>query len=395
MANALTFEQSAAILNEVQAQATGKGQLADINETNFATVADTTLKTGPDTVLKALSQVMDRTIFSQRPYEAKFKGLEVTASDYGNHTRKVNIADKQISDDSRYSLVDGESVDQQKVNAPVILQTNFYGSDVYEDSYTVYRDQLNQAFSGPEEFARFVSMIVGNMSDKLEQYRENTARNILGNAIAATRALGLASQNIHLLTEYNAVTGLELTATDVYKPENFPAFAKWAYARIASISDLMTERSEKFQNIITVGDKKYDILRHTPKADQRVYIYSPYQHQFAARVLADTYHDSYMQVGDFELVNFFQSIDNPDTVQLIPNYTTSAGVPNTPAETATKVDNIFGVIFDSEALAYAITQAWSAPAPFNARGGYSNVFYHVTERNWFDNTEKFVLFTLD
>lgn len=394
MANTLTFEQSAAILNEVQAQATGKGPLAEINESNFATVADTTLKTGFDPVLNALNQVLSRTIFAIRPYTRKFAGLEVSETDYGNHTRKVNIADKDVTDDERYTLADGQSVDQQKVNKPIILQTNFYGSDVYHDSYTIFRDQLNNAFSGPDEFGQFVSLVVGNQADKLEQYRENTARSILANAIAATRALNLPAQNVHLLTEYNAVTGLELTATDVYKPENFSAFAKWAYARIASISDMMTERSEKFQNIITINDKKFDIMRHTPKEDQRVYLYAPYQHQMAARVLADTYHDSYLQVGDFEVVNFFQSIDAPDSVKLVPGYTKADGTPAAP-DAATEVDHIYGVIFDREALAYAVTQAWSAPAPFNAAGGYTTVHTHVTERNWFDNTEKFVLFTLD
>jgi hypothetical protein len=56
---------------------------------------------------------------------------------------------------------------------------------------------------------------------------------------------------------------------------------------------------------------------------------------------------------------------------------------------------IFGVMFDEAALGYTLVNQWSAPTPFNARGGYSNIFWHETARYWNDFTENGVIFLLD
>ena len=56
---------------------------------------------------------------------------------------------------------------------------------------------------------------------------------------------------LHLLTEYKALTGLsDLTAQTVYQPANFKPFMQWVFARISTISNLMTERSEMFQTVV-------------------------------------------------------------------------------------------------------------------------------------------------
>jgi hypothetical protein len=57
--------------------------------------------------------------------------------------------------------------------------------------------------------------------------------------------------------------------------------------------------------------------------------------------------------------------------------------------------NVFALLCDEEALGYATTQAWAAPAPFNAAGGYTTTWLHETQRCWNDHTEKGVVFLLD
>ena len=52
---------------------------------------------------------------------------------FGNHVRKLNIADSAWDKDDRYDLKDGQSVDDQAVKVPKVLQTNFYGQNVYQD----------------------------------------------------------------------------------------------------------------------------------------------------------------------------------------------------------------------------------------------------------------------
>lgn len=389
--NDLTFNQLSTVLNSIVQQATGKQAQQVTNTVEFVSVAQTALKTGYDPVLQAISQVLSRTIFSIRPYTRKFGGLLVTNQQFGNIVRKLNIADKDWEKDSRFELTDGSAVDMYKVNKPNILQTNFYGANVFEKSLTIFKDQLDCAFSSPDEFGRFVSMTMTNASDMIEQAHENLARATLANFIGG-KISGDTASVIHLLTEYNTITGLEtpLTAETVYQPLNFKPFMQWVYSRVASLSSLMTERTQKFH--INVTGK--EISRHTPVNKQKVYLYAPARYQTETMVLADVYHDNFLRMADNETVNFWQSIDKPDEINVQPVYLQADGSLKTDGSPVNK-KGIFGVMFDEEAAGYTVVNQWSAPTPFNVKGGYSNIFWHFTDRYWNDFTENGVVLLLD
>lgn len=390
--NDLSFNQVATLLNAITSQATGQTELTPTNTNEFVSLATTALKTGYDPLATAISQVLSWTIFSERPYTAKFKGLKVSNQQYGNIVRKLNIADKPAKEDARFNLVDGAVVAPSmfSVNKPEILQTNFYGANVFSRDYTLYKDQLDCAFRSPDEFQRFISMVVRNTQDKIEQDRENLARATLANFIGGIAAENNDDRVVHLLTEYNAATGKALTNVTVYEPENFPAFMAWVYARIGEISELMTERSQKFQTVVN----NKNINRHTPAAFQRLYLSTAKMLQYDSMVLANAFHDNYLKYADFERVNFWQSIDDRQTINVKASYLGADGLIKT-QETATKVENIFGIIFDDEALGFTEVNEWSQPSPFEASGGYTTFWYHFTLRFWNDYTEKAVLLLLD
>jgi hypothetical protein len=400
--NDMTVFQAGTILQSLVKQATGQAVIAASTPGEFVSVAQTALKTGYDPILNAMSQMWGRTIFSIRPYSRKFSGLEMSMERWGNAVRKLSIADKPIEDDARFTwpvgydstkapnaLGEGESVDMYALNKPDILQVNFYGQSVYENSYTIFKDNMDVAFTSAEEFMRFNSLVTGNRSDKLEQYRENIARGILANYIGSLLAEKQNARVVHLLTEYNAETGLALTAQNIYQPENFSSFMQWAYARIATISRMMTERSEMYQTVI---NGKH-VMRHTPANKQKVYLYAKAMDQFDAMVKANTFHDNYLKFTDYEGVNFWQSIETPDSISVTPVYTSTTGVATTGK--AVEQAGIFGVIFDEEALGYAQVNNWAAVTPFNAKGGYWNTYDHVNFRAIMDMSEKGVLLLLD
>lgn len=400
--NDMTVFQAGTILQSLVKQATGQAVIAASTPGEFVSVAQTALKTGYDPILNAMSQMWGRTIFSIRPYSRKFSGLEMSMERWGNAVRKLSIADKPIEDDARFTwpvgydstkahnaLGEGESVDMYALNKPDILQVNFYGQSVYENSYTIFKDNMDVAFTSAEEFMRFNSLVTGNRSDKLEQYRENIARGILANYIGSLLAEKQNARVVHLLAEYNAETGLALTAQNIYQPENFSSFMQWAYARIATISRMMTERSEMYQTVI---NGKH-VMRHTPANKQKVYLYAKAMDQFDAMVKANTFHDNYLKFTDYEGVNFWQSIETPDSISVTPVYTSTTGVATTGE--AVEQAGIFGVIFDEEALGYAQVNNWAAVTPFNAKGGYWNTYDHVNFRAIMDMSEKGVLLLLD
>ena len=386
--NTMNFNQASTVLNAIHAQVTGKIALAPIDDRDWVSVATETLAVGTDPVINAITQLVGRTIFSSRPYYRKFAGLQVDNQRWGAITRKLNISDKAFDDDSGFQLVDGQSVDMYKVNKPNILATNFYGSNVFTKDYTIFKDQLNSAFENAGQFGEFIGMISGNAQNMVEQAKESLARAALGNFIA-----GKAAANngvVHLLTEYNAATGLSLTATTVMQPANFPAFAKWVYARVEQISNLMTERTNLYQ--IQVTGK--EITRHTPRERQKVYLYAPIMAEISARVLADTFHDNFLRFADTESVNFWQSAATPDTINAQPIYLQADGTLKTDA-TAQSISPVFGVIFDEEAAGYSVFNEETNVTPLNAKGRYWNVFMSFNLRYWNDFTEKGVVLLLD
>lgn len=408
--NDLTFNQLATVLNSIASQATGKTALTATNTGEFVSVAQTALKTGYDPVLTAISQVLSGTIFSVRPYSRKFGGIEVSQRQFGNVVRKLNIADKDFEDDSRMALTDGEAVDMFKVNKDNILQTNFYGANVYEKSKTIFKDQLDCAFSSPDEFGIFVSMTIQNATDLLEQARENLARATIANFIGGKIA-GDSTNVIHLLTEYNALLGLTgaeaFTTETIYLPANFKPFMQWVYSRIATLSSFMTERTSKYHLNVTnfggsynvdtkvsTGGENKTISKHSPLEKQKVYLYAPARFQTESMVIADTFHDNFIRYANNETINFWQSIDTPDRINVKPTYMVPTGELIT-AASAVVTTGIFGVVFDEEALGYTLVNQWSAPTPFNAKGGYSNIFWHETARYWNDFIENGIVLLLD
>lgn len=400
MSNDLSFNQLSTVLTAITNQATGVNNIAPVDTSSFVTVAQTALKTGYDPLTTAISQVLSKTIFSVRPYTRKFKGLNVSNQRYGNHVRKLLTIDKPFEDDDRLKLVDGESIDQYKVNKPKVLQTNFYGANQYQKSVTIYKDQLDSAFSSPDEFASFISMIMQNASDMIEQAHEETARATITNLISgiysaeATTQTILAKANggkraINLLKLYNQMNGGSLTVKDVFKTANFESFVKFAFSTINTIADLMTDRNTLFSSQLT----NYTIIRHTPKDRMKFYLYTDLVNKINSEVYSTVFNPDFLKLVDFERVNFWQSPLDPSSINTKPVALKKDGtlVNNTQG---VSISNVFGVLFDEEAAGYTTVNEWSQPSPFNARGGYYNQFWHFTDRYWNDFTENAVIFYL-
>ena len=218
-------------------------------------------------------------------------------------------------------------------------------------------------------------------------HKETCARLTLDNFIAGK----IAANNgvIHLLTEYNQDVGGSYTATTIKAAANWKDFVKWVYARIATLTGLMTERSEEYQIKVT----GYDINRHTPFEDQKVYLFADILNAIDARVLADTYNYKFIEYADVEAVGFWQSIETRDEIQITPTYLQADGTLTT--GNAITQGDIMGVIFDDEALGYTTFNEFSGVTPMNVRGEYWNQYFNYVIRYWNDFTEKGLVLLLD
>ena len=394
MANSYTFNQIATILNQITADS--QGRTANIATTprdtsEFVTMARTALAAGTDPIMNSITQMINRTIFAYRPYTRKFKILEADNLTWGNIVRKLTPVFTDGADDAPLyndQPLDGNSTDQWKIKRPKTVETVFTGAEVYQiQAPTVFVDQLNSAFRGPEELSAFIAAQVGEVSNEIEQQAEALARMTAVNFAAAKIHTG--NGVVHLLTEYKAATGLsELSDTTVMQPEKFPAFIKWVYARIAAVSDQMTERSNAYHTTLTGKN----ILRHTPKEYQRLLMFSPAMHQIKSMVLADTFHDDFLKLTPYEAVNFWQNLNQPQQINVTASYLDVDGS----VKTATVAkDKLFAILYDRDAMGTNVMSEGALVTPVNAKGKYYNTFHSMTKRYWNDTTENGVVFLLD
>ena len=380
---------SASVLNEIVANATGSKTLSAVDTANFVSVANIAKQIPVDPLLSALTTTLSKTIFSIRPYSRKFKGLFHDNVKFGNHTRKINIADSDWQKDERYDLTDGASIDMYKVKTPKVLQMNYYGQNIIERQVTIFRDQLNTALSSEEEFQRFITMVMTNASDQIEQAHESCARMTLANFMAAKVSVYKDYTVINLLTEYNRLTGGTLTASNVYKPDNFVPFVKWAFARIKNVSDMMTERTQMFHENVTGSE----ISRHTPYAKQKMYMNAQFMNEVSTMVLGDVFHDDRYKLIDYERVGYWQNPMDPDSIN-INNLTRMTSTGTVDVTGTSNISGVIGCLFDEEAVGVSTFNEWSAPTPFNAKGGYTNIFWHFNDRYYNDFTENGVVFVI-
>ena len=405
MPSSMIVSQAATLLNAVVAQQTGTASLANISSNaDFVSVAQTALLTGRDPVLNAMSQMWKRTVFAARPYNQPLASLAMPMDRYGNALRKISFEAKPMVDDDAFKwpatydagqtppLGDGQSIDQFRISKSRVLQTNFYGSASYEQTFTIFQRQFDVAFSSAEEFVQFNNAMITERRNDRERYEEGKARLMQLNYIASILDEGATDRVIHLLSEYNTLTGITpaLTAQTVMQPGNFEAFIRWMYSRIRTLVGLMRESSDKFQTVIT----GYNILRHTNPENVRVAISRPFLEMIRSMVLSNLYNADMMTLPTYEAIDFWQSIDSPQGINTTPVYTDTSGAVVT-ASGAVTSNAVIGLIHDRDALGYALLDERVNVSPYNGAGDYWNEFYKFRMMAIQDMTEKGLVLCLD
>ena len=168
-------------------------------------------------------------------------------------------------------------------------------------------------------------------------------------------------------------------------------FFRWVRARVNQISRQMTERSVKFQVNITGKE----ISRHTPIDRQKIYLSADALDIIDAMVNTVTFHDEPLAYADVEAVSYWQSIDSPTSINTTPVYLDlTTGAAATAAAAVNETD-VFGVIFDEDAIVYNLRDYIMTNTPLNARGLYWNTFLTVNIQLCQDLTEKGAVLLLD
>ena len=393
--NTMQIEDVYSVLNDLHEQTTGYASaIQAVDTSTFNSVAQAVLQTGTDCVYAALMNTITKTIFSSRPYSRQFGGIIADNLKWGGITRKITFGDTDAEADDAYVGLpaDGSSVDPYVINRGEVVETRYYGTTVYQDHFTVFEDQLFNAFSGPDQLGDFISTKVQEVNNKWVQWTEDLARGMIINAIAAN--IINYGMYISLLSEYAADSGQTITIQDVYTSTYSKPFWEYVRAKIKSVSREFEQRSNLYQCPLASWPHIY---RHTPARNQKIYMLAKYMDIMETTALAEVFHDDYLKYADVEKIAFWQEIYHPDSISLSKfvclDGTTGTYTDITPV--SQQIDGILGFMFDEDALLINIKDTIVRNSAFNPRGLYWNTYLHANVQYCTDFTEKMVAFVLD
>lgn len=393
--NSLTPVDVYALMNSIVSQATGRTDLVATDTKTFVTVGETSLRTGTENTLKAISTVLANTIFSVRPYKGKLDSLRVSQMRWGGQVRKIiNLYDEAEASQnhntnlSNTQLDDGNSIDMFKIKKPKVLQLNFYGTKVLQKHITRFKDQLDVAFRNEAEFIEFINSIMVEFTNEIELLNEAKARMTLLNFMAGISAMGLTE--VDLVATYNTKFGTTYTRDQLLSTYLEP-FMKFVAGQIKIYSSKLTDMSTSYHANLTGYPK---IQKHSPKARQKMLMYEPIFIETQAQVYPTLFNPQYLDIGTFEGVNYWQSQKTPTEINVTPNILDVATGESKDNATAVNIDFVLGLLYDEEALGILPQFDYTSTTPFNSAGGYYNMFVHWKFNSYNDFTENAVLFTL-
>lgn len=413
MGRTLTPQDAHALMNSLVEQATGQTGLTVTDTSSFVSAGERVLATGVENTISSLGLVLGRTLMATRPYKAKMR--IINALDTGAYTTRL----RKISYYARENTASGDWNTQLKTNLgmgldngdqggtatksmweqnqPVALEMNFGGSSVWETSTTIYQDQLKEAFRDEASFNSFVSGIMTEKANDIESTKEAFNRMTLLNHMAGVYDLNasMPGSAVDMVAEFNAYYGTSYTGTDL-RGAHLNEFLAFFVAKFKIDSDYMSERTAKYHwsPAKNVGGTNYTLLRHTPKEKQRCALYAPFFTLAKATVYPEIFNPQYLDIEkQFEPVNFWQSIDTPQEINITPAIPDVVGnqggqISGDPVN----IKYVLGCLFDEDAcmVDYMIDSAETTP--LEARKRYRNLWWTFKKNAINDFTENFILY---
>lgn len=413
MARVFTPLDCYALINAIAKEATGQEATLQAQDTSsFVSVGETILNTGTENTLNAISVVLGRTFMAVRPYQAKLALINALNSGlFTNRMRKISYYSREAQASGAFNTNlytnhamgydngnnSGNSLPTMwEQNQPVPLELNFGGRSVWDESTTIYEDQLQAAFRDEASFAQFMTGVMTEKGNDIESAKEAFNRATLLNYIGGIYDMDAAVSTgsaIDLAAGFNKKYGTTYTRAQLLY-DHRTEFLEYFVSTVKYISDTLTNRSAKYHwsPTKTIGGVNYTLLRHTPKDRQKLILLSKTIYDAESTVMPAIFNSQYLNIQNFEKVDFWQNENLPEQVSITP------AIPDVsdPTEQTTGdpvvFDYLVGVLYDADAMMvdYQLDSAYSTP--IEARKRYRNIWWHFARNAINDFTENGIIF---
>lgn len=366
------------LVNDVAQQTMGESALTASDTASLVAMGNAILSSSTNTevFIDTLVQRIGRTMISYRPYKSQLGLMAVSDMTMGAIMQKIKVKMPSAVEDVTTQLIDGQSIDQYIVSKPRANQKLFVKRTPYTFYVTIQKKWLREAFTSETAMGSFIAAIYGEVENALELSQENLARLCMANFMATISTS--ANRVINLVTEYNTLKSTSLDEDNALLDEGF---LRYSLGRMNNISKKMKTMSVLYND----GSE----TRHSPEGDQRFVSLVDFQTALETQVQWAAFHEQYVKKQNGIEVPYWQAAQSPMDIDLI-----IEGDDPEQGESTT-LTNIVAFIHDRDALGTYRKEVEVATTPLNARGLYTNQFWHMNDLYFNDVSENGVIFTLN
>ena len=375
------------LLNSVNEQSEGKINITVVDTSSFVSLGDAVLSSTANTepFVNSLCQLVYRDIVEGRAYNSPLRSLMKGSAEWGAIVRKIAVDMPELVEEEAVPLTDGQTVDQYKINLPKVHQWLFVSRTPYTAFVTIQRRWLKEAFLSESAMETFIASIFLKVQNRLELAIENLTKMSIANYIG----LAKPSQTFNLVTLYNKERGLtegnalKVGITALHDPE----FMRWA---VGFIKELMANINSMSTLYNYEGEERF-----TPYGKQHLMMLSRFKTQLETVALYGAFNEEYVNIANKEIVPHWQG-SGTTAMDFASQSKVNVNVKSPSGESSgVTLNNVVAVLFDNDAVGAYRKIDEVATTPLNARGLYTNTFFHE-QQLWFNALdENFIVFTLN
>ena len=380
-----------AVMNALARQATAQADIAVVDHQSFIDAGTKTLATGTENVLGSIYRTIAQVLMQSRKYKGKFGLINATEDQFNTRKAKISIyaADNEASGafntDLYTNIADGQgdvdgtgSMWEQKL--PKVLERFYLSEAAWDKHYTTPLAQLQSAFNDESTFVAFMNAVMVEIENDVESTLESRNRALVADRIAgvyaqvnaATPTLG-SECAVDLIKYFNDECGTTYTRDEILQ-EHLTEFMELFVAKIKIDSDRLEERSALYHNPYTITESgvDYNILRHTPKAYQKLMLFSEFITKAKTRVMPEIFNPDYLSLDNYEGVTYWQSSKPGDRMKI----DCKPALPEGAESSEVELDYVVGILFDKDAIESINQFNGAYTTPVNARHLYTNTWLH-------------------
>ena len=345
-----TVNQVQDLVNKVVLDAYGDKVVTSNNLTNLVSMGDKVFSSATDKELfmSALTNMIGKTVFSNRSYSAKTNNIVMEDLEYGTMIRKIYVEPMEATSNSSWELTAGSPMDLGTITPPEAKQKLFESRNTWEIQITIPDHQIKSAFTDYGEMSAFITSIYTQIENSLNMQVERLSSTCIANFIGEKifYAASNPTKGIHavdLLSNYNV---MQSVGNKIESPEDAlknMEFLKYAGREIKQIIKRMENMGVMFN---TEGYKRF-----TPPESLHVLFHTEYASSNSTYLQSSTFHNELVALPNYDEVSFWQSQGERGGIE----DTTAVNITTSNGHVVDK-KYIIGFIFDHDALGVMVNR---------------------------------------